>query len=238
MSGVSFMALAGATSGIGGNDAFTKILLHMDGSNGGTVFTDNNAGGSAHTWTPSSATTSTTQFKFGSTSLSAGSTGYITTPDSADFTLGSGDWTVDTWFYVSGGSGAARYLAGQMNSAGTNASSSLFLGLTSGNVMSVTVNNGSTPTTVNGTTAYTTTGWHHVAFVRTGNILRLFLDGVQEGGDVAFSLSVNDSANNFSVGRLGEFASNSWNGFIDEFRLSVGVARWTANFTPPVAAYT
>jgi hypothetical protein len=38
-------------------------------------------------------------------------------------------------------------------------------------------------TSVTGTTTFTATGWHHVAFVRTGNILKLFIDGLQEGSD-------------------------------------------------------
>jgi hypothetical protein len=87
-----------------GNDSFTKILLHMDGANGGTTFTDANVGGSAHTWTANSATTSTGTLKFGTASENCGAgVGWIDTPDSADFTLGSGDFTIDFWFNRQGG---------------------------------------------------------------------------------------------------------------------------------------
>lgn len=232
-------ALDAAPAAIGGNDSFTKILLHMDGSNGGTTFTDSNAGGSAHTWTASSATTSTTQIKFGTASLSTGAAvGKITTPDSADFTLGSGAFTIDCWFYRSGGDGTSRFICGQMDSAGTASTRTAELTLNPSNVILFRVYAGGSPTDVTGTTTFTTTGWNHVAGVRTGNILRLFVNGVQEGGDVAFSSTVQDSANAYGVGGLGEFATSLFNGFIDEFRLSVGTARWTANFTPPSAAYS
>jgi len=93
---------------------------------------------------------------------------------------------------------------------------------------------------VTGTTQFSSTlntGWHHVAFVRTGNLLKLFIDGVQEGGNVAITGTVNDSANQFAIGQLGELVNLNWNGWIDEFRLSVGIARWTANFIPAGTAY-
>lgn len=219
-------------SGVG-NDSFTKILLHMEGTNAGTTFTDTNAGGSAHTWTAHTATTDTGTVKFGQSSLSCGSTGWIDTPDSADYTLGSGDFTADFWFNVSGGGGAVRRAFGQENAA--QSIQSVAGGLLAGNQMFFQPNNGSN-VTVSGTTTFTTTGWHHYAGVRTGNILRMFIDGVQEGGDVAFTGTVTDSADTFSVGRAGAATAN-WNGFIDEFRLSVGIARWTANFTPPTSQY-
>ena len=89
-----------------GNDAFTKILLHMDGSNGGTTFTDIAVGGSAKTWTPTNATTSTASFKFGTASMLTAS-GYITTPDHSDFTIGSNDFTLDLWINFSATTGNA-----------------------------------------------------------------------------------------------------------------------------------
>lgn len=215
-----------------GNDVFTKILLHMDGANGGTTFPDSNAFGLSHPWTAHSAVTDTGTFKFGTASCNVGSTGWIDTPDSADFTLGSGDFTVDFWFNRQGGNGTARFCFGQQNSAGTVWS---MIGLlTVGNVFQVSFNNAGA--IIIGTTAITTAGWHHLAVTRSGVTARMFVDGVQEGGNVALG-AVNDSPETFSVGRSGANASNTWNGFIDEFRLSVGIARWVANFTPPAAPY-
>lgn len=221
-----------------GNDAYTKIMLHMEGANGGTTFIDTAYGQkSAHTWTASSATTNTGTVKFGTASLNTGAAvGWIETPDSADFTLGSSDFTYDCWFNRQGGDGTARFLFGQSDSGLTASTRVAEIFLTSGNVFRFQVWAGGTNTTVTGTTTFTATGWNHVAGVRTGNILNLFVNGTKEGGDVAFSSTIQDSSNKLSIGRLGEEAEN-WNGFIDEFRLSVGVARWTANFTPPTGPY-
>jgi hypothetical protein len=225
-----------------GNDSFTKILLHLNGTNASTTFPDTNTGGSAHTWTAAgNAQITTGDYKFGgSSALFDGVGDYITTPDSVDFTLGAGAFTIDTWFKCLAAGGAVLWIAGQCNSTGTTATTSFTLQRTAGNVIKATMSDGAALTTVTGTTQFTNalnTGWHHLALVRTGNILRLFLDGVQEGGDVAFTATVNDSANQFSVGRPGEQAGNEWNGNMDEFRLSVGIARWTANFTPPQKLY-
>lgn len=224
----------------GGNDTFTKVLLHFDGTNGSTTITDSNAGGSAHTWTANgSATISTAQAKFSQSLTNPGASSYVDTPDSANFTLGSGDFTVDCWFYVSGGNGTNRYISGQVDSTGASANQSYGMALTTGNALYGEIYSTSTVKACTGTTAITTAGWHHAALVRTGNTLKLFLDGTQEGGDTALgSFTVNDSANKLAIGRLGEFNGLYWNGFVDEYRLSVGVARWTANFTPPTGPYT
>lgn len=220
-----------------GNDSFTKVLLHFDGTNGGTTITDSNAGGAAKTWTANSSTTSTTQAKFGTASLATGAgVGWADTPDSADFSLGAGDFTIDCWFWVAGGSGVQRHLFGQSNSALTQFS--YLAVITSANVMIFEISSdGTSGVAVTGTTAFTATGWNHFAAVRTSGVLKMFLNGTQEGGNVAFSSSAFDSANKFAVGRIGEYPSNEWNGFIDEFRISVGTARWTTNFTPPAAPY-
>ena len=85
-----------------GNDGFTKVLLQFNGADASTTITDVNAGGSAHTWTANgNAQIDTAQSKFGGASLLCDGTGdYVTTPDHADFTLGSSDFTIDCWFQV------------------------------------------------------------------------------------------------------------------------------------------
>lgn len=228
-------------SGGGGNDSFTKILLHFDGADASTTFTDSNLGGAAHTWTAAGNAQLDTGIapKFGTAAgLFDGTGDYISTPDHANFTLGSGPWTVDFWFNISGGAGTARRICGQLSAAA--AENSFGATLLASNVINYSTNDGTSNFSVTGTTAITTPGWHHYAAVRTGNTLKLFLDGVQEGGDTAMTNPTLDSTASWSIGRLGDLVQGDvglWQGSIDEFRLSVGIARWTTNFTPPNAPY-
>lgn len=226
-----------------GNDIYTKVLLHADGVDASTTITDSNAGGSSHTWTAAgNAQIDTAQSKFGGASMLFDGTGdYVSTPDHADFTLGSSDFTVDFWFRCDDVSGADRYAFGQTDSSLTTATRSVLGGRLSTDVMFAQVFVGTNTYAVYGSTVFnssTNTGWHHYALVRTGDTLKLFIDGEQEGSSVAIVGSANDSSNEFSVGAFGEYAASRWLGWIEEFRVSVGVARWTTTFTPPVASYT
>jgi concanavalin A-like lectin/glucanase superfamily protein len=221
----------------GGLDQFTKILLHMDGANAGTSFPD--AAKPSRAWTAGgTGVTSTVAQKFGSASLNCGAvTGWIDTPDDADFTLGAGDFTADCWFNVQGGAGTSRQLFGQVDSGNFVGNMSISAILLTTNSLRFNACQGTTLVSTFGVATITAAGWHHFAAVRSGGTLMQFLDGVLENS-VAISGSVNDSAFKFAVGRLGEVVVSGWNGFIDEFRLSVGIARWTANFTPPAAPYS
>lgn len=236
-------ALQAYVSALGaGNDTYTKVLLHFEGTDGGTTITDSNLGGSSHTWTAAgNANTDNAQVKFGTTSLALDGTGdYVTTPDHADFTLGSGDFTVDLWFRCTAAGGTAKRVAGQCDGSATDASTSFRISRSAANVITFTAVVGSTAFAVTGTTQFTdalNTGWHHLACVRTSNTIRMFIDGVQEGGDVSISGTVNDSSDVLGVGAIGAVTTNPWIGWLDEFRLSVGIARWTTTFTPPTFAY-
>lgn len=215
----------------GGLDQYTKVLLHFD-----NTLTD--LAKPSRTWTGVGAGY-TASSKFGAAALNCGAAaGYVTTPDDADFTVGSGDFTVDFWFNVQGGvSTASRMLFGQVDS-GNFASNVSYNGqLSSTDHLTFAANQGSTAITITAGGTITTSGWHHYAGVRTGGTLALFLDGVLQG-TAAISGAINDSAYSLSIGRNGDAAGVMWNGFIDEFRLSVGIARWTSNFTPPTGPYS
>jgi hypothetical protein len=239
MPGANFAAQVISSSRFG-NDQYTRILLPFSGTDGSTSFRDICHGATPHTFTANgNAQIDTAQSKFGGSSgLFDGTGDYISTPDSGDFTLGSSDFTFDCWFNWSGGSGVRGIFGAQADSGGTAAATPWVLDHNTTNVMRGLVSNGAGFTVVTGTTAITTTGWHHYAFVRTGNTLKLFIDGTQEGGDVAFASSVVNSSNLLAIGQGGEFTTSPWDGWIDEFRLSVGIARWTANFTPPTIPYS
>jgi hypothetical protein len=221
------------------NDTYTKVLLHFNDTDASTTFTDENAGGSAHTWTAAdNAQIDTAQSKFGGASgLFDGTGDYVDTSDHADFALGSSDFTVDFWFKVNASAGVEIRACGQSDGLLTAAGTSFLIRRATSNVMQAVLSDGTTNQNLTGVTAITDTNWHHLAFVRSGNTIMLFVDGALDVS-AAFTGTVPNSAADFAVGaRGGDNTTNPWNGWIDEFRLSVGIARWTAAFTPPTRAY-
>lgn len=87
--------------------------------------------------------------------------------------------------------------------------------------------------------AYTDTDWHHIAQVRYGNTMTLYIGGVAQTTTANVTgITCANSPNKVAIGRRGESNSLYWNGWLDEFRFSKGIARWTANFTPPTMAYS
>lgn len=221
-----------------GNDNSTKILLHLNGANAATDILDNNAGGSAHAWTNHTGSIATAQSRFGGSSYNCGSAGYVDSPDSADFTLGSSDFAIDTWLYRSGGDGGERIFAGQCDSG--LADRVFFAELSSSNKFGCGVSTDGTTwaATITGVSTLVAVGWHHFRMARAGTRLRMFVDGIQEGGDQAIVGSLWDSASAFAVGRCGGYTDViTWNGFIQEFRLTVGVAGEVSNSAPPIAPY-
>lgn len=235
--------LHGVAFGLGafGNDNYTNVLLHFDGADGSTTLTDRAAStATPTTWTANgNAQIDTAQFKFGGASgLFDGTGDYWTAADSSLFTLGAGDWTLDFWFNWNGGSGVRGFACGQCNSAGATTSTSLAVEHRTTNAMRAGICVGGAALVLDSTTTITTTGWHHLAIVGDGGTGRLYLDGVHEASG-SIGGTPNDSTNNWSIGRAGEITTTTWNGWLDELRLSVGIARWkgTGSFTPPPCPY-
>src|SRR5262245_54335929 len=220
-------------------DSYTKVLLHMDGADATNVFPDD-APSVSHTWTPhNGAVLDTADSKFGGASLLlvSASSQYLTCPDSADFTLGSGDFTLDCWFKCTLAGGTFQFLVSQSDAGGPE--SSIFLFRSNTNVIVGAMSTASTDYSVTGTTQFTSTantGWHHVALVRSGTSLMLFVDGIQEGGTTTVAGAVNDSAYPFTIGARADL-TGFWGGGMDEVRLSVGINRYSA-YTDNPDTYT
>jgi hypothetical protein len=76
--------------------------------------------------------------------------------------------------------------------------------------------------------------WVHIALVRVGTTVTLYKNGV--GGTTATS-SQNFISQNVFVGADDSAGSGTLNGYINDVRITNGVARYTSNFTPPTAAF-
>ena len=88
--------------------------------------------------------------------------------------------------------------------------------------------------------AITSSAWHHIAVTRSSGTVRMFIDGTVLGTTLSESaINYLVGANRPAVGGSGVTeGAEGIAGYIDEIRVSKGIARWTANFTPPAAAYT
>lgn len=215
------------------DDSYTKVLLHCDGADASTTITDE----SGKTWTARNhAQLDTDQYKFGTASLLLdGTDDYIDTPDGDDFTVGSGDFTFDFWIKRAS-TGGRQGLFGQCNSSGGYGS--VLAEFNTSNQLKVYAyyNAGANAITHTGATYTDTSAWHHIAVIRYSNYLYTAIDGTLSAG-TSCNVTVDNVANNFVIGRMGDYAGAYFNGWIDELRFSKGIARWTSNFTPPSAAY-
>ena len=199
--------------------ASVELLLHFDGSNGSTTFTDSSS--NALTVTPSGGSQiSTSQSKFGGSSgrLNGGAD-YLTFSGGDSF--GTGDFCVEFWIYSD--------WVGDMMLFDFRSHASLAL-WTNGTSL-IFFNSG----TFAARATLTANTWQHLAVSRSGSTIRLFVDGVQQ-------YSATDSGN-FNTGGGTNWIGKPYDAFwstpdfwMDELRMS-RVARYTADFTPPTAAF-
>jgi len=81
--------------------------------------------------------------------------------------------------------------------------------------------------------------WYHIAYVRNGDNHRIYIDGINRAEATnSGSFGTPNHINKIKIGAETTGPSQCWNGYLDEFRVSKGIARWTDNFTPPTVAYT
>lgn len=172
------------------------------------------------------------QSKFGGTSLkvaSAPSTGGAVYFESG-FTFGNQDFTLDFWFYTTNTTSAQCVLSFNYRSLGLYVNSYTNVG------SNLASSSGSWAVTRSVTLQQSiANSWHHLAFVRNGSEFYYFIDGVK--------LDTFEWSGSFAPMTRMSFGTNSndqtsWRGYIDEFRLKIGEAVWTSEFTPPTEPYT
>jgi len=168
--------------------------------------------------------------KFGTASLQLDGTGdYVTYASQPDFGFGTDDFTVEGWFYRSVGS--VQVTLFDFRTIATQNAPWLFI--TSGGTLAYYVN-GATRTS--GAGGVTPGSWHHVAVSRQGTNTRLFVNGNQVGS--TWTDTTNYINSPLTIGARYTGLLEFFNGYIDEVRISKGVARYTANFIAPTAAFT
>lgn len=184
---------------------------------------------------------STSVKKYGTASVSFnGSSDYLSAPDSLNYALGSGNWTIEGWFYLASITTQQTLITkgGQNPLAADQDGWSVFIytstlyffirdGSGSGSLNNSFCTSGTWSSSVSNNT------WFHLAIVRSGTTITAYVNGTSVG---TLTSSANPVTTDPLVIGRAFTAANYMNGYIDDLRVTKGYARYTANFTPPPVA--
>ena len=211
-----------------------SLLLHMNGSNGSTTFTDSS--GSPKTPTVYAATISTAQSKFGGAcgSFPNASAARLEYASSTAFGFGTGDFTIEMWTRANNATVGSVVSVGQYTDGITWRLSREGDGIYfSGTNYNWNPNDNLIPYGE----------WAHIALVRQGTTARIYVNGASVWSQSLGTVDLGSSRPLY-VAAGGHYLdggpAEGYDGFIDELRVTKGICRYPSGtaFTPPTAAFS
>jgi len=175
----------------------------------------------------------TSVVKYGTGSMYFDGTGdWLLSPNNQAMVSGSGNFTIECWINLSNLSSTKGILFGaDTNCLGFRVGQSYL-----GNVNGLGICRNNVTDVEYCAFTFATNTWYHVAVVRNGTSILFFVNGVQQttvgSGGGSYSFAVPSSG--YYVG-CNNATTEPFAGYIDDIRMTRGVARYISNFTPPVA---
>lgn len=207
----------------------TNTVLLVNGTNAG--ITDATTKTVLETFGDAKISSAVSQW--GGSSISLDGTGdYLKIPTSAQLDFGTGDFTIETWVNFNALTSNRllldRWASGNANSwqlywRSTGTSMTFLVGAST-----VLLQDPNASNIVAGT-------WNHVAVTRSGTTVRLFVNGIVVATATS-SLSLSSTIP-LAIGMQASTVTNPLNGYLQDVRITKGVARYTANFALPTAAF-
>jgi hypothetical protein len=231
--------------------ANVSLLLKADGANNSTTIIDS----SPNNLTVSrfgETKISTTQSKYGSSSIYFDGNGdYLTVPSSNNLNFGTGSFTIEMWInptivsntqqkYLFGkraNGTAAKWMLSYMDyttTSGINKYRLYFFASFNGTSWGISKS-------FVGSQYINPNAWTHLAYVRNGSDWKVYINGIgyllgTSSDSISFDASAFGIGTN--TGGVPSVANSAYRGYIDDLRVTKGVARYTANFTPPNSLHT
>ncbi len=208
---------------------WTDVVMLMNGESG---VSDLSSTASAITVTGDTAV-STAQKKYGDYSIAFDGTGdEVSFASNAAYNMGTGDFTYEAWVYINSFAANVVFFyhandSGVLGAGEFNFYVSPTVGLALYSNGAVICNQGSL-------TGWSTGTWYHVAMVRNGTSINLYRDGVSLASATS-SIQIGTATIGQTIG-ADPFLGTRLNGYMDDIRITKGVARYTTAFTPPTEA--
>jgi hypothetical protein len=212
-----------------------SLLIHADGINNGTYFIDSSV--KNNTLVRASTITKTDIYKFGGSSAYFDGVNAILYTGVGALNLGTSDFTIEFWMYaINGGHGGSYSRIIATAADGTNGA--LYItttGLDNPTRILVQYYDTAYRTVAVSNNTISNNIWHHIALCRSGTTWKLFIDGVQES--LYTDLNPNLTTTICYIGNNTTQTADFY-GYLDEIRITDGVARYTEPFTPAIAPFS
>jgi hypothetical protein len=155
-------------------------------------------------------------------------------PANLPFTFGTGNFTIEMWVYFTAFGTAVDYWVFYDSRAFATAGDTRRPTISLKGDTVVYFTNAADRIT-SGTVSADT--WYHLAVSRSGSSTRMFINGTQAGTTYTDTTNYNNSPGRPLIAGDGNTGTALFNGYIQDLRVTYGIARYTANFTPPTAAF-
>lgn len=216
-----------------------SLLLSMDGTDDSQTFTDTSPTTKTVT-AVGGAKIEADQSVFGGESWYFDGTGdWLTVPDHADFEFGSGDFTIEFWVKTAATNSYACLLTRPSATGFTSGAWAIFFNPGSANgrlVLYVADYSTISPLITASSGDIRDDSWQHVAVTRKGSTWTIWLDGVSVGTGTSSATIAGLSADLY-IGQDPNYPGRTYTGYLDELRITKGVARYTAAFDVPASAF-
>ncbi len=216
-----------------GDTHFSKVtaMFNFDGSDGDTTTTGLDASNKNLTLTYSTGDQlSNTQKKFGATSLYVADNVILSSSDG--FNMGTGDFTLEAWFYFTSFSNSFA-MFDQWDSSGSTRNQLWHSTSTDGKL---TWYYAGTSNIASANPAVSTGAWTHIALVRYSGTLKMYINGTAESDTASHSGQFGRSHTMYFGDQHGG-GGGAPQYYMDDLRITKGLARYTSNFTAPTTAH-
>jgi len=210
-----------------------KLLIQSEAADGNTVIEDST---SNHSITRYDVAHSTTKSKFGNSSLHFDGNDYLQIADHDDFEFGTEDFTVEFWFNADTLGINNPVLISKWESGGTS-SFICYYSYSAGKI-DFLAKDGATTASLTSTTSPQVDTWYHIAVVRNGTDLSMYIDGVKESSaTLSSSYDITDSSYPVMIGAQNTTPINYFDGYMEEIRITKGTAVYRKEFNPQSAPF-
>ena len=168
----------------------------------------------------------------GSAFYSTGGTSYLSVTNSAEFSFGTNDFTIETWLYPT------DTVSRTFFSYAVNVANQIYFAQAGGKLWFRVYTGASPLVSIISSADLTTSAWSHCAIVRSGSTFTMYLNGTSVGTDTYAGSMPNFPAGALQIGRYRPTGAQYWAGYLSNYRIVNGTAVYTGAYTVPTDVFT